>query len=507
MDIEILNNTLEDLNSKRELYESIAFNTKLWAIILGIIGTGLGVIAFVYNEKKNNVGKEITIINKKINTLKEEEQNEQISELTEKLIFLEYKMTLTQSGVLNPNNQFENILKNDFNLTTEKLNQILDEQISQNKNLLDKAISLNMKGRSEDALNIFKGILKTSNNNYHLALGNSFIGSIYLHTIIVKEENPSFYLKQAEKLFNILPENKNEAISIRKAENYNSIGIYFRRLDEFKLSKDNYESSLSIFKKLNNLYPDKYNLDIGMQYHNLYILLSSYKKSNAIDYLLKAYEFKKSALNDDQYIKSVFLNTTNTLINHYFHKKYLNIEKANTYFNESEEMITKVFKSEKKINGTFIESTANLYANYGFHLKNNSENQVVYENGISLMLKSLSYFEILKENNYPISKLMYSNLLHNLGCEYEYDKFSFEFCNANMTEAISIREQLASSIPGKQYEVALADSYLVISKLYFKYKKSRYSDFAKKAKKLYSKYMDDDEFLRQYFTQANSLII
>ena len=173
MDIEILNNTLEDLNSKRELYESIAFNTKLWAIILGIIGTGLGVIAFVYNEKKNNVGKEITIINKKINTLKEEEQNEQISELTEKLIFLEYKMTLTQSGVLNPNNQFENILKNDFNLTTEKLNQILDEQISQNKNLLDKAISLNMKGRSEDALNIFKGILKTSNNNYHLALGNS----------------------------------------------------------------------------------------------------------------------------------------------------------------------------------------------------------------------------------------------------------------------------------------------------------------------------------------------
>ena len=185
----------------------------------------------------------------------------------------------------------------------------------------------------------------------------------------------------------------------------------------------------------------------------------------------------------------------------------MNIEKANTYFNESEEMITKVFKSEKKINGTFIESTANLYANYGFHLKNNSENQVVYENGISLMLKSLSYFEILKENNYPISKLMYSNLLHNLGCEYEYDKFSFEFCNANMTEAISIREQLASSIPGKQYEVALADSYLVISKLYFKYKKSRYSDFAKKAKKLYSKYMDDDEFLRQYFTQANSLII
>lgn len=509
--IDTLNASLKLLKDKKDWYETISHYLGVFTTIFGLLTAVFGAILFYYNWKKNFVTKEITKISVQITSIKEKEKaakvteiEAQFSEFTRRLILIENGRALTNSKILNPTPRFESYLKNEFNLTPEKLNTILEKQVEQNENLLDKAISLNMVGKISKAIEIFKEITKTSNNNYHLAVSNSFLGSIYLNTEIIENEDPGIYLLKAEELFNGLSKNDIDAILVQEGENYNSLGIYYKRLNQYKASKDNYTKSLLIFDELNKKHPGQYNLDIGMQNHNLYILFNTHKKPNAIDYLLDAYKYKKLAITDDQYSKAIFLSTINTLINHYYSDEFKDTKIAKKYFNESEIIANEVLKNEKELNGLFIENLANIYANYGFNLSKSPNNLEEMHEGISLMIKANSYFDRLEKNNYPLSKITHSNLLHNIGLKFDY--LSYLDSKSILIKAINIREVLASSIPGKQYEVALADSYLVISKLYYRNNNPDYKDFAKKAKELYYKYMNDDDSLITYFNQSVTLL-
>ena len=468
---------------------------KMLSLIILIITIILGCLLYVYREigATGNLKRDDDIRDNKENG---ENRDRKIKELDSRLHNVENMfLKLIQFNQTNKNldseEAFQNYLKEKFGLNIEQLGKVLEEAKSQNKEILQKALAYYLSGDYEESLRIFKKLVSTSSFDIDLAIGNSFIGNIYLnHLEDSSGINIEKYLKTAFELFENLKLD-DDSVIFQNAELLMDLGIYYRKSGDINLSSKYYIKALGLYQKLNSNGQGTYDLDLGRVNHNLFVLYNDFDNSKAEEFLTEAYEYKTSAYNTNHAVLEVLLNSINSLVNYYSDKDFLKVQ---FYFDKGESLLeSDGLESSDRI----IEVKANLYANYGFCLSK-QEDRSEGKNGVGYMEMAEKEFGSLKSIKSP---RMYGNLLHNLGvC---YTDSSFSKAENYYLRAIEIRKKTSFAVPGFIHEVELAHSYLSVAALYSKnMDTNRGKEFALLSIELYNKYLEKDESLRKWAEMA-----
>lgn len=396
---------------------------------------------------------------------------------------------------------FENFLKKKFNLSYNQFLSLIEKAKNQEKDQIQKALALYISNDYKESFNVFKNIINNSTNDYDIAISNAFIGSISLNQLVNDENiNPENHLIDAKNFFEKQNERElNESYLIQKAEIYSDLGILYKRKGNFQKSNKFYNKSLKLYQKLNSIYLNKYNLDIGKQYHNLFVLFYDYKDSEAIIFLEKAYQYKKKVYELDSSSLSTFLNTINSLGNFF---SSTNPTKSNDYFLEGILLIENTPQTKNPEN---LHAKANLYANYGFFLKKTATTIDSFKKAVSNMEKAEKIYNDLFLISKDENIISYSNCLHNLGVAYS-DINDFKKSSSYYKKAIKIREDLLKTLPGFYYSVQLGNSYLAFSNLLDEYKNPKAKEYAKKSIELYKPFLSEDPSLQKWIQMAQNII-
>ena len=481
------------------------------SVIILITTVFLGCLLYIYRElgAKSNDERDKNINN---NTEKGTERDNKLENLDSRMKDVEKLLGVisfmkSQESIDRDNESFKEFLRKNWNLTYDQFQNILETSIKQEENNLNKAVSLYIKGYYKESLKVFLDIGKLSNHDKVAAVANSFIGNLCLNYNVCDDKmNAEEYLKKAEEIFTRL-NNASEYYEVQRAELYTDLGIYYKRLGDFNKSKKYYNKSLDLYKDLNEKYKNKYTLDIGKQYHNLFVLHYDYKTPDSLPYLMKAYQFKKKHFEIFKSDLPDLINTLNSLGN-YFNK--LNFEKSKKYFEEGFNLMSSHPEEDKSVKG--LLNRANLLANYGFSLKLNAKTYDDLRRSISIMEEAEKAFDFLFEVSPQESKINYSNCVHNIGVAYSqfYDETNsaedFAKSNDHYLKAIKTREELQATIPGFTNDVFLAHSYVSYSNLLSKRSNRQAIDYAKKSIRLYNNYLNLDSSLQQYVDLAEKII-
>jgi len=391
----------------------------------------------------------------------------------------------------------------------KNLDNILNGKIDDENKVLLAALNYFSDQEYLKSAKVFKYLESISKDKYINAVSKSFLGSIYLYSIKDENENPKKYLLSA--LTNLEKFNsKSEEYFVIKAFTHTDLGIYYKQNSKIKESETQYLTALKVYKKLNILFPNEYNINIGEQYQNIYSLHAGFGKLDELS-LNEAYLHKKKAFEDNPNYISTYLNTISSL--GLIYTKKGNFNKAKHYFDLGEKLIEDV-KNKNTLGDEFLLKSIGLNNNFSsyYRQKASIDNHV---DNLKLskfyLIKNEEIFENLKEFNGSTSLRSYGTNLYALGLvnqELEvYDKALEYYLRA---EKIRLDLSKMDNDNIGVFSEELAHVYYGLANIYSSVRggvdENKAKTYAKKALKIYEDNLKYNPILKNYINSMESII-
>ncbi len=214
---------LQQLQEQAVLYKNIIKYTTLSLIIIAFIG-GIFILYIDGRKDKNST------LTKGLEDLRQEKINQ-----------LNFSVSLYKGTYLEKVEFAYSIINKDPILKGVNFIENIEKLKGSERNSIQKALALFISEEYESAAFAFKQILNNSDRITDLAIGNAYLGSIYLMNIGAFVDSPQEYLLEAERLFEMLEISDEDTHKI-KALNYGDLGVLYKK-------KKDLQNSLKYYKK------------------------------------------------------------------------------------------------------------------------------------------------------------------------------------------------------------------------------------------------------------------